>query len=72
MDIPVEGYPFSIEAVTTWFRDRRGRDPSEMELNMILAEMAAREATFPREGPNVDPRGWRSDPAAPSATRRRG
>ena len=55
MEIPVEGFPFSAEAVAAWFRARHGRDPGDAELNDIFNAMAEREATPPREGPEADP-----------------
>jgi hypothetical protein len=49
IELPVEGYPISQEAVITWFRDRYGRMPSAEEVSDILNAMADREATPPRE-----------------------
>ena len=66
MEIPVEGYPVSVEAVTVWFRDRYGRDPGDPELNSIINAMAEREATAPREGPVAN----QQEGAAPPADRR--
>lgn len=51
MDIPAEGFPFSADAVTLWFRDRHGRDPGAAELGAILNAMADREATPPLDLP---------------------
>jgi hypothetical protein len=61
MEIPVEGYPYSVEALTTWFRDRHGRDPSEVELNQMMNAMAARDSTAPHRGPDADREGWGTD-----------
>ena len=69
MEIPVEGYPISAEAVTQWFQDRHGRLPGEEELITIINAMAAREATPPREGPEADAAGWVTSTSMPSAGR---
>jgi hypothetical protein len=68
-ELPALGYPVSEEAVENWFRTRHGRAPTERELGAIIGEMARREATPPHQGPDADPQGWVSGPAAP-ATRR--
>jgi hypothetical protein len=51
MELPVEGYPISDEAVTGWFLQRYRRLPSAPEVGCILDMMAQREATPPIEGP---------------------
>jgi hypothetical protein len=68
-ELPARGYPVSEEAVEYWFFNRYGRAPAEQELGAIMGEMAKREATPPRRGPDADPQGWVTFPTAP-ATRR--
>jgi hypothetical protein len=65
-ELPAPGYPVSEEAVEYWFRQHHGRAPAEQELGAIMGEMAKREATPPRRGPDADPRGWATFPAAPA------
>jgi len=51
MELPVEGYPISDEAVTGWFLRRYGRLPGALEVGWIMDAMAQRETTPPIEGP---------------------
>jgi hypothetical protein len=45
MELPVQGYPISRDAITTWFRDRHGREPSALEVGEIMLRMTARDST---------------------------
>ena len=69
-ELPAAGYPPSEQALTDWFRRTHGREPTELEIGRIFAEMAQRDATPPHDGPHSDAEGWRVDPVAPPATRR--
>ena len=60
-ELPAPGYPVSEEAVDRWFREHRGRAPTDLELGAILGAMADREATPPCDGPKSEP-GGRSVP----------
>jgi hypothetical protein len=51
MELPVEGYPISDEAVTGWFLQRYGRLPGAPEVGWIMDAMAQRETTPPIDGP---------------------
>ena len=44
MDLPVPGYPISRDAVTRWFRDQHGREPTSEEVGQILLEMSKRDS----------------------------
>ncbi len=62
MELPVEGYPISSEAVTNWFRARFGREPSVEEVGDIMLRMTSRETALPDEGPAPDEAGWTPHP----------
>ena len=72
LELPVEGYPISEEAVHTWFVDRFRREPGAAELARILNAMAAREATPPVEdtGTGDPPGGTTGGPAPADGDRR--
>ena len=72
LELPVEGYPISEEAVHTWFVDRFRREPGAAELARILNAMAAREATPPVEDTGSEETGTveAGAPAAPGRDRR--
>lgn len=70
IDLPAPGYPYSEQALTSWFRATYDRVPSERELGVLMNAMAQRDATPPREGPEPDPDGWWMTTSAPPATRR--
>ena len=53
MELPVEGYPISVESVTSWFQQRFGRLPCPREVGLIMDAMALRESTPPIEGPTT-------------------
>lgn len=61
MELPALGFPMAEEALTAWFREAHGREPSSLELGSIMAAMAARVASPPYEGPEAEPDGWRSN-----------
>jgi hypothetical protein len=64
MELPVEGYPISTEAVGNWFRAKFGHEPTVQELCDIMLQMTNRDTTLPREGPTPDEAGWTSRPIA--------
>jgi hypothetical protein len=70
IELPVEGYPYSEQSLTDWFRRRHARDPSTRELGALQVALAQRDSTPPHEGPNADLEGWRTDLSAPPADRR--
>jgi hypothetical protein len=41
MELPVEGYPISSEAVTKWFRSRFGCEPTTEELGTLMCACAS-------------------------------
>lgn len=69
-ELPALGYPPSERALTAWFRETYHREPSEREIGVLMGAMAARDGSPPREGPNPDQHGWRTDPLSPPTTRR--
>ena len=62
LELPVEGFPISAEAVRAWYVDRHGQVPSERELGRILIAMSAREATPPVTETAADEPGWAIGP----------
>jgi hypothetical protein len=70
VDLPVPGYPYSEQALTAWFQQTKGREPSDREVGALMNAMAQRDATPPHQGPEPDPHGWATTPSAPPATRR--
>jgi hypothetical protein len=57
MELPSEGYPIWLEAVTNWFRSRFGREPTTEELGDAMLRMSKRDATAPRAGDGHAPAG---------------
>lgn len=70
IELPAPGYPYSQEAVRSWFRSTYSRVPSERELGALMNAMAQRDFTPPHVGPEADPHGWETTPSGPPATRR--
>jgi hypothetical protein len=62
-ELPAAGYPISEEAVQHWFRAQYDRTPTEHELGSIMNQMAQREATPPRRGPDASSHGWVTGPS---------
>jgi hypothetical protein len=48
VDLPARDHPPSEEALSTWFRERFGRDPTELELGILIGAMIQREAARPQ------------------------
>ncbi len=44
MQLPVEGYPISSEAIREWFRRTYGREASDVEVGELQDAMARRES----------------------------
>jgi hypothetical protein len=59
VELPGRGYPPSEEAVSNWFQARFGRDPTELELGVIIGAMARREAMEAQAGSDA----WITGPA---------
>ena len=51
MELPVAGYPISRDAITSWFRNRHGREPSAVEVGEIMLRMTERDSTPPKAPP---------------------
>lgn len=51
MELPSRGYPVSEEAVTHWFVETYGRQPSPAEVGAILNAMAERDSSITPEKP---------------------
>ncbi|HET8995477.1 MAG TPA: hypothetical protein VFN42_02305 [Acetobacteraceae bacterium] len=70
LQLPVDGYPISEDAVAHWFQQTYRREPTDLELGAIISAMAERETTPPHVGPHAEPEGWKVGPSAPPADRR--
>jgi hypothetical protein len=70
VELPAPGYPISEQSLIDWFRQKYGREPTEQEVGALMSAIAERESTPPHEGPQADPKGWRTGPGATPDTRR--
>jgi hypothetical protein len=62
LEVPAPGFPPSEVPLRAWFRQRHGRDATELEIGALMQAMAEREAPPRPEDPHPEPGGWRVEP----------
>ena len=61
LEIPAEGFPFSEQELRKWFRNKHGREASDLEIGEIMEAMVARDDKVELRSGAF---GWRVEPAA--------